>query len=101
MLAEYRAALRDRDTIHAICEDYRAGATFDRELDARDREAGRRIACPVLVLWSGLEDVDPFDPPAIWRRWADDVRGERSTAATSSPRSCPDEACAALSDFFA
>lgn len=45
-LAEYLRALRDAATVHAICEDYRAGATFDRELDARDRAEGRTIACP-------------------------------------------------------
>ena len=101
VLAEYRAALRDRDTIHAICEDYRAGATFDRELDARDREAGRRIACPVLVLWSALKDVDPLDPLAIWGRWADDVRGRAFDCGHFLAEELPDETCAALSDFFA
>ena len=38
-------------TIHAICEDYRAGATFDRELDEADR-GNRRITCPLLALWA-------------------------------------------------
>lgn len=74
-LAEYERALRSPATIHAICEDYRAGATFDLEADRHDRDAGRRIACPVLVLWSAREDLDPLDPLAVWRRWADDVRG--------------------------
>jgi haloacetate dehalogenase len=74
-LEAYLRALRDPATIRAICEDYRAGATFDRELDARDRAAGRRISCPVLVLWSAREDLDPLDPLSIWRAWASDVRG--------------------------
>ncbi len=37
---------------HAICEEYRAAATCDREHDAADVEAARRIVCPTLVLWS-------------------------------------------------
>src|SRR5205085_7816126 len=41
-LEAYIRALKDPETIHAICEDYRAGATYDRELDERDRAAGRR-----------------------------------------------------------
>ena len=50
-LDAYRQAFRDPEVIHATCEDYRAGATVDYELDGRDRQAGRRIACPVLALW--------------------------------------------------
>src|SRR4051794_19706637 len=32
--AAYTAALRDADHVHAICEEYRAAATIDREHDA-------------------------------------------------------------------
>jgi haloacetate dehalogenase len=46
-------ALRDRARVHAICEEYRAAATLDQEHDLAHRRAGRRITCPVLVLWSG------------------------------------------------
>lgn len=38
--------------VHVICEEYRAAATRDREDDAADRTAGRRISRPVLALWS-------------------------------------------------
>jgi haloacetate dehalogenase len=48
----YIAALREPDHVHAICEEYRAAATIDREHDAADRRAGRRITCPALALWS-------------------------------------------------
>jgi haloacetate dehalogenase len=51
--AAYIEALRDGAHIHAICEEYRAAATSDREDDEADRRAGRRINCPVLALWSG------------------------------------------------
>ena len=47
----YVAALRDRDSVHAICEEYRAAATIDFAQDMADRKAGRRIACPLLALW--------------------------------------------------
>src|ERR1044072_2255729 len=47
----YIAALRDRAHAHAICEEYRAGATLDREHDPADRVGGRRIPQPLLVLW--------------------------------------------------
>jgi haloacetate dehalogenase len=99
-LAEYRAAVHDPGTIHAMCEDYRAGATFDRELDADDRANGRRIACPVLVLWSSLEDLDPLDPLAVWRRWADDVEGRGLDCGHFLAEERPDETFEALSAFF-
>src|SRR5262249_9840797 len=50
--AAYVQALREPGHIHAICEEYRAAATLDREHDQADRREGRRIACPLLVLWS-------------------------------------------------
>ena len=49
VIATYRAQLSDASAVEAICEDYRAGATIDRQLDETDR--GRLIECPVLVLW--------------------------------------------------
>jgi haloacetate dehalogenase len=100
-LAAYRRALRDPATIRAICEDYRAGATVDRELDARDRADGRRIACPVLVLWSALEDLDPLGPLDVWRRWADDVRGHGLPCGHFIAEELPAETLDAFLGFFA
>jgi haloacetate dehalogenase len=99
-LEEYRAAVHDPATVHGICEDYRAGATFDRDLDAADRAAGRRISCPVLVLWSSREDVDPLDPLGVWRRWADDVRGEGLDCGHFLAEEMPEETYASLRAFF-
>jgi haloacetate dehalogenase len=42
--------------IAASCADYRAGATFDSELDAADRDVGRTIGCPVHALWGDRRD---------------------------------------------
>ena len=49
-LAHYHASVRNAERIHAFCEDYRAGATLDVQTDEADLQAGRKIACPVLVL---------------------------------------------------
>lgn len=49
-LADYLRCMRDRGTIHAMCEDYQAGAGGDFDLDEADRRV-RRIACPLLALW--------------------------------------------------
>jgi len=99
-LEAYLGALRRPETIHAICEDYRAGATYDRELDAADKAEGRRIACPVLVLWSALEGLDPLDPVSIWHEWADDVRGRGLDCGHFLAEERPDETLAELRGFL-
>ncbi len=75
--AEFRAATRNPQTVHAMLEDYRAGLVVDREHDTQDREDGRRLACPLLVLWSTRDDLEELygDPLDVWRAWAADVRG--------------------------
>lgn len=75
---DYRCAIHDPDTVHAMVEDYRAGLGIDREHDDADRAAGRRITCPLLFLWAAKDDLEYLygDPLAIWRDWADDVRGQ-------------------------
>ncbi|MCE2391846.1 MAG: alpha/beta hydrolase [Proteobacteria bacterium] len=99
------AALRDYlecfagETIRASCDDYRAGATVDRELDARDREAGRRIDCPVLALWGDHSGTRPslLD---TWKRWADDVRGRAIACGHFLPEEAPDEVAAEMREFL-
>ena len=75
--AEFRAATNDPDTVRAMLEDYRAGLTVDREHELADRRAGRRIACPTLVLWSTRDDMEDLygDPLAVWRPWVSRLRG--------------------------
>ncbi len=71
-MAGYLRCFRKESVIRATCADYRAGATVDVDDDEADRKPGRRIACPLLVLWGkGHSDMMP-----VWRRWAVDVRGE-------------------------
>ena len=70
--AAYVHALRDPSHAHAICEEYRAAATIDREHDKADRASGRRIVCPLLALWSAQGALDTWyveesGPIALWR----------------------------------
>lgn len=64
-VAEYERCF-DQATIHASCEDYRAGATIDLAHDRAD--ADRRVGCPTLVLWSQSGIGSAYDVPAIWRQ---------------------------------
>jgi len=75
-LAHYRALLKETTRLHAVCEDYRAGAGIDRQLDEADLAAGRKIACPTFVLWGsdylGRGAANPLD---VWRTWCTNVDG--------------------------
>ena len=102
----YIEALSDPAHVHAICEEYRAAATLDREHDDADRKSGRRIACPLLALWSGqgaLNNwyVEAGGPLALWRDWADDVQGFPLDAGHFFPEEIPKETAKALRRFFA
>jgi haloacetate dehalogenase len=98
-LAEYVRCF-DAGTIHATCEDYRAGATLDYALDEAD--LGRRmIACPMLALWgAGRRNRHRYDVLSEWRRWAADVRGHALSCGHFLPEEAPDETFAALKDFL-
>jgi haloacetate dehalogenase len=98
-LAEYQAALRDPAVIHTICEDYRAGATYDYDLDASQRGTAR-ITCPVLAMWGARGFVAKVDPLAIWRGWADDVVGVEAPCGHHIPEEAPEETLAALREFL-
>lgn len=101
-LADYLACFADPAVIAATCEDYRAGAGPDRAHDRADRESGRRLACPVLVLWGRDYPAEGADSPlAIWRRWATEVTGERLEGCGHFlPEEAPGRVADALRAFF-
>jgi haloacetate dehalogenase len=108
-VAHYVASF-DEDTIATTCADYRAAFHLDRQHDAADRSAGRRIACPVVVFWgaldAGLTGSDEEAPEAedgpleVWRRWANEVEGQPIAAGHFIPEEAPDELLAALEAFL-
>jgi haloacetate dehalogenase len=101
-LAHYRAFFDNPDRIRASCEDYRAGATVDRRMDAADRAAGRRIACPVQVLWgnAGIPAAGS-GPLAAWRDFAPDAVGAGIASGHFMPEENPEATLAALLAFHA
>jgi haloacetate dehalogenase len=101
--ADLRAAVHDPATVHAMCEDYRAGLTVDRAADDADRAAGRRLTCRTLAAWSIHDDQEELygDPLAVWRLWADDVRGARIDSGHHMAEEAPEQLAATLRDFLA
>lgn len=100
--AEYRRAIHDPATVRAMLEDYRAGLGLDRRHDDADRETGRRVACPVLVLWSTRDDMEQLygDPVAVWSAWADDIRGHGIESGHHMAEEAPEELSDALLAFL-
>jgi len=100
--ADLWAALRDPDVVHGMIEDYRAGLTVDRAADDFDHGRGKKIECPVLVGWSTDDDMEDLygDVVAVWRSWADDVRGVAIESGHHMAEEAPDELADALLCFF-
>lgn len=99
-LEDYLRACHDPETIHAMCEDYRAAATIDYQLDEADRGI-KRIQSPLLVLWSNQGYLaEWYDVLSIWRDWADDVRGESIEGSHYFAEENPETTYKILHEFF-
>jgi haloacetate dehalogenase len=96
------AALRNPAVVHGMCEDYRAGLAVDRHHDEADRAAGRRIACPTLLLESVDDDLDIHgDPAAIWKPWLEQTLHHRVIASGHhQAEEAPEEVARALLEFL-
>jgi haloacetate dehalogenase len=101
-LADYRAAVRNPDTIRGICEDYRAAASIDLEHDRASRAAGAKIECPLLVLWGAKGKIARwYDALAIWRQYcAVEVTGGAVQSGHYLAEEAPGEVLERLEAFF-
>jgi len=87
-LAEYERCFTPA-AIHAMCEDYRAAASIDLEHDRAD--AGRRIGCPLHVLWGERGVVHRlYMPIADWQARAITVTGRTTPGGHYIPEESPE-----------
>lgn len=97
----YLAQFHNPAAIAATCADYRAGASVDRDHDQADRDAGRKIACPLLVLWGrrylAAKEASPL---ATWREWAEDAREVALDCGHFITEEEPEACTTALREFF-
>lgn len=100
-LEDYRRAFDNPDVRHAMCEDYRAGATVDEADDLADRTSGRKIQVPVLVLWEkdrlyggGRKPLD------IWADWTRKIEGRGIGGGHLLPETAATEVLSELLPFF-
>ena len=102
--AEYLRCFNDPETIRATCLDYR-GIELDLQHDEADR--GRKLACPVLLLWGsnmakrpGWQTGTNLDMLTVWRERAVDVRGKPLDCGHFLPEELPEETTVELLAFL-
>jgi haloacetate dehalogenase len=100
-MEHYLAPFRDPSRVHAMCEDYRAGAHADFDHDKADRDAGNKITIPMLVLWgdAGIAAA-PATPLDTWTNSATNVRGAPIDSGHFLTEENPDTTAKALLEFF-
>jgi haloacetate dehalogenase len=99
---DFLRAIHDPRTVHAMCEDYRAGLSVDGPLDQADRAAGRQLSCRVLALWAARDDLPDLygDVLDVWRPWAPDLRGGPIDSGHHMSEEAPEALAAALLGFL-
>ncbi len=100
--ADFLASIHDPATVHGMIEDYRAGLGIDRQHDEDDRAAGRKLECPLLVLWSAYDDLEELhgDVIGIWREWSSNVQGNSLNCHHHMAEEVPEALAAELGAFF-
>jgi haloacetate dehalogenase len=100
-MAHYLAPFRDRLRVHAMCEDYRAGAYADYDIDKADVEASKKITIPVLALWGDAGIATTAATPLdTWKSWATNVRGGPVDSGHFLAEENPDATARSLREFF-
>lgn len=101
---QYVKNLSDPDTVHAMCQDYRAAATLDMDEQKRDLAEGRHIKCPLRVLWGQHGVVEKcFDAISEWRKVTEtgvSVDGYAVDSGHYIPEQAPHELLSAIREFF-
>jgi haloacetate dehalogenase len=101
---DYLAATRSPEVVRGMLADYRAGLEFDYDDDRRDKEAGKRLRCPLGVLWSLHDDMESLygDPANPWLDWSDQiVLQEGIKSGHHMAEEAPDDVAQQIKSFFA
>lgn len=100
-VAEYVRCFSSSAAIHASCEDYRAAASVDLEHDRDDRSAGRRVECPLLVLWGRRGFVHrSYDVLSVWEEYGKQVQGTALDCGHFLPEEAPEAVIDELRRFM-
>jgi haloacetate dehalogenase len=96
---EYLRQYKRAGTIHAMCEDYRAGATIDLEHDKKDLDV--KIKCQMLVLWASKGAMEGlYDILETWRERAENVSGKSLPCGHWMPEELPNQVYEEIYNFL-
>jgi haloacetate dehalogenase len=99
--AEYLAGASNPQSMHAMCEDYRAAATIDLIHDRADRDANKKLKMPIKVLWGEHGLVNKcFKPIDDWKEVASEVSGKAVPSGHYIPEEVPELLIAEAKEFF-
>ena len=99
--AEYLAGVSNPQSMHAMCEDYRAAASIDLVHDRADRATGKKLTMPLRVLWGEHGLVNKcFRPIEDWKTVAQEVSGQIVPCGHYIPEELPEELIAQARAFF-
>ncbi len=101
---DFYLAIQDPATVEGMLGDYRAGIHLDHLHDRDDRDAGRRLRCPLHVVWSLQDDLELLygDIRAVWQPWSEyPVSGTGIDCGHHMAEEAPTQLAAILSSFFA
>lgn len=101
-LKEYVKHYSDEETVHGMCEDYRAASTSDLVEARNDRDWGRKIKCPVRVLWGNKGVIESsFHALEEWRQVSEgEVSGEAVDSGHFVAEEVPDVLLKHVDEFF-
>jgi haloacetate dehalogenase len=102
IMDQYVRAFSNAAAIHASCEDMRAAADIDLEMDITDDEAGRKIQCPLHALWGAKNTVGAlWDVLATWQeKCAASVTGKALDCGHFLQEERPQDVLTELREFF-
>ena len=96
---EYLRTSSDPANIHAMCEDYRAGASIDLQHDKADLD--KKIACPLLVLWGERGAMGRlYDVMPIWRERGSNVTGKGLPGGHNLQEELPEQVLTEVGEFL-
>jgi haloacetate dehalogenase len=86
-----------------MIEDYRAGLAVDHQHDKADRDAGKCVQCPTLVLWSLRDDLERLygDVLSVWRPWTTVLEGHGIDSGHHMAEEAPRLLADAIATFLA
>lgn len=100
----YVKNLSDSETVHSMCQDYRASATLDLEEARADLSSGRLVQCPLRILWAKHGVIEKcFDTIKEWKAVTQEgisVDGHSVNSGHYIPEQASDEVVSNILEFL-